>query len=100
MSEALPLLLIAALGLGTYALRIGGHLVLSRFARIPPRVEVALEAVPAAVLTAIVAPIALAEGPAESLAAVVTVIAALRLPINAVLIVGVLSVVSFRAAGL
>jgi len=100
MSEALPLLLIAALGLGTYALRIGGHLVLSRFARIPPRVEVALEAVPAAVLTAIVAPIALAEGPAETLAAAATVIAALRLPINAVLLIAVTAVVAFRAIGL
>jgi len=40
----------------TYLTRIGGHLVLSRFERVHPRVEVALNAVPAAVLTTLVAP--------------------------------------------
>ena len=40
----------------TYLTRIGGHLVLSRFDRVHPRVEVALNAVPAAVLTTLVAP--------------------------------------------
>ena len=42
----------------TFLTRIGGHLVLSRFERIHPRVEVALNAVPAAVLTTLVAPAA------------------------------------------
>ena len=36
----------------TYLTRIGGHLVLSRFNRVHPRVEAGLEAVPAAVLMA------------------------------------------------
>ncbi|MEK1887674.1 MAG: AzlD domain-containing protein [Phyllobacterium sp.] len=40
----------------TFLTRIGGHLVLSRFERIHPRVEIALNAVPAAVLTTLVAP--------------------------------------------
>ena len=40
----------------TFLTRIGGHLVLSRFDRVHPRVEVALNAVPAAVLTTLVAP--------------------------------------------
>jgi uncharacterized membrane protein len=35
----------------TYLARVGGHLVLSRFERIHPRVEAGLNAVPAAVLT-------------------------------------------------
>ena len=35
----------------TYLTRIGGHLILSRFEHIHPRVEAALNAVPAAVLT-------------------------------------------------
>ncbi|MCO4315991.1 AzlD family protein [Phyllobacterium sp. 21LDTY02-6] len=42
----------------TFLTRIGGHLVLSRFERVHPRVEVALNAVPAAVLTTLVAPAA------------------------------------------
>ncbi len=49
----------------TYLTRIGGYLVLSRFKRIHPRVEAGLDAVPAAVLTTIVAPSAFNAGPAE-----------------------------------
>ena len=45
----------------TYLTRIGGHLILSRFERIHPRVEAALNAVPAAVLTTLVAPAALTQ---------------------------------------
>lgn len=100
MNEFTPLLLIVALGLGTYAMRIGGHLVLASFSRIPPRVEAALQAVPAAVLTALVAPMALTEGAAETLAAAITVVAALRLPLLAVLAIAVAAVVAFRALGL
>ena len=43
----------------TYLTRIGGHLVLSRFEHIHPRVEAGLNAVPAAVLTTLVAPAAM-----------------------------------------
>lgn len=57
--------IILAGALMTYVTRIGGHLVLSRFERIHPRVEAGLDAVPAAVLTTIVAPAALSAGPAE-----------------------------------
>ena len=49
----------------TYLTRAGGHLVLSRFDRIHPRVEAGLNAVPAAVLTTLVAPAAIEGGPAE-----------------------------------
>ncbi|WP_011581330.1 MULTISPECIES: AzlD domain-containing protein [Chelativorans] len=49
----------------TYLTRIGGHLVLSRFDRVHPRVEAGLNAVPAAVLTSLVAPAAMEGGPAE-----------------------------------
>ncbi|WP_309086025.1 AzlD family protein [Chelativorans sp.] len=55
----------------TYFTRAGGHLVLSRFERIHPRVEAGLNAVPAAVLTTLVAPAAMEGGPAE-IAALVT----------------------------
>ena len=49
-------LLILGAGLATYATRIGGYLLVSRMKNIPPRVEAALNAVPAAVLTSLVAP--------------------------------------------
>ncbi|MEJ1120266.1 AzlD family protein [Phyllobacterium sp. CCNWLW109] len=50
--------IIIAGAIATFLTRIGGHLVLSRFERVHPRVEVALNAVPAAVLTTLVAPAA------------------------------------------
>ncbi|MGE0503000.1 MAG: AzlD family protein [Rhizobiaceae bacterium] len=55
----------------TYLTRAGGHLVLSRFQRIHPRVEAGLNAVPAAVLTTLFAPAVAAGGPAEIAAIVV-----------------------------
>ena len=91
---------ILALGVGTYATRIGGHLVLSRFQRMDPRIEAALDAVPAAVMTAIVAPLALASGWAEAGAAAATMFASRRLPIHWALLIGVGAVVALRAAGL
>lgn len=51
--------------IATYLTRIGGHLILSRFKRIHPRVQAGLNAVPAAVLTTLVAPAAFNAGPAE-----------------------------------
>ena len=61
------------------------------------RAEAALEALPPANLTADIAPVALATGPAETLAAVITGVAALRLPLLAVVAVGAASVVALRA---
>ena len=70
--------IILAGALVTYLTRIGGHLVLSRFQRIHPRVEAALDAVPAAVLTTLVAPAATTGGPAEWVALAVAGVVALR----------------------
>ena len=97
--ELAPLLLIAALAVATYATRVGGYLLLARMTALNPRVEAALDAVPAAVVTAIVAPIAVS-GPAEGLASLVMAAAALRLPIHAALVIGVGAVVLLRALGL
>lgn len=69
---------ILAGGIATYLTRIGGHLVISRLERIPPRVEAGLNAVPAAVLTTLVAPAVLTAGPAEWLALIVAGLVALR----------------------
>jgi len=88
--------LIVTLGLVTYGTRIGGHLILSRFGRLNPRLEAALDAVPAAVMTAIVAPMVLATGPMESIAAAIAVLAALRLSMHATLVLGIGSLVVMR----
>lgn len=62
----------------TYLTRIGGHLVLSRFETVHPRVEAGLNAVPAAVLTTLVAPAAMTAGPVEWAALIVAVLMSLR----------------------
>ena len=49
-------LLILAAAVVTFLTRIGGYILITRMTRIPPRVEAALNAVPAAVLTTLVAP--------------------------------------------
>lgn len=70
--------IIVAAAVATYFTRIGGHLVISRFDHIHPRVEAGLNAVPAAVLTTLVAPEMLRAGPAEWAAIVVAGLVALR----------------------
>ncbi len=92
--------IIIAGALATFATRIGGHMVLSRFERIPRRVSAALDAVPAAVLTTLVAPAAVSNGPAEAITLIIVSFAALRLNMVAVLFIGAAAIISLRAAGL
>ncbi|TIO09214.1 AzlD family protein [Mesorhizobium sp.] len=70
--------IIIAGAIATYLTRVGGHLVISRFENIHPRVEAGLNAVPAAVLTTLVAPAALGAGPAEWAALIVAALVSLR----------------------
>ena len=56
--------IIFASAIATYLTRMGGYLIVSRFT-LHPRVEAALNAVPAAVLTTLVAPSMLNAGPYE-----------------------------------
>ncbi len=90
-------LAIVAMAVATYGVRLAGLLIAEHIPQ-TGRVRAALEALPAAVLTSVVAPMALATGPAETLAAAITVLAAFRLPILAVVAVGVVSVVLLRLA--
>ena len=96
----MAVLLILALALATYGTRIAGHLILSRFEKLDPRVEAALDAVPAAVITALVVPAVLATGAAETIAAGATILAALRLPVIPTLLIGAVTVSVLRALGL
>lgn len=92
--------IIIGAALVTYAARLGGHLVLSRFKRIPPRVDAALNAVPAAVLTTLVAPAAVTGGPAEALTLAVCLVIGFRLPMMAMFCIGWVLIVGLRTAGL
>lgn len=87
---------IIAAALVTYLTRVGGHLVLSRFQHVHPRVEAALNAVPAAVLTTLVAPAMLNAGPAEWIALVVGGLVSLRAGLLTMFIVGAVVLVVLR----
>ena len=88
--------IILAGAAATYATRIGGHLVLSRFRRIHPRVEAGLNAVPAAVLTTLVAPAATMGGPVEWAALAVGGLVALRGGVASMFAAGVVALIVLR----
>lgn len=94
MSETVWIILAGAVL--TYLTRIGGDLVLSRFERIHPRVEVALNAVPAAVLTTLVAPAAFEATVPELAALIAAGVVALRGGMLAVFFAGVGTLVVLR----
>jgi uncharacterized membrane protein len=98
MSDNLWIILAAAIV--TYLTRAGGFWVLSRFEHIHPRVEAGLNAVPAAVLTTIVAPQLASGEPAVLAAFLAAAIIGLRFGMTAGFAAGWLSVVALRATGL
>jgi uncharacterized membrane protein len=92
------LIAILAMAVATYATRIGG-ILLGGYLPKTGRVRQALDALPAAVLTAVIAPAVIA-GPAEMIAAALTLVAALRLPMIVAVLVGMGSVAILRSFGL
>jgi uncharacterized membrane protein len=90
------LFIILAGAILTYLTRIGGHLILSRFENVPPRVEAALDAVPAAVLTTLVAPELLSAGPAEIIALVAAGVVALRRGMLEMFLTGAVTLIVLR----
>jgi uncharacterized membrane protein len=93
------LLTIVGMALVTFALRAAGLVFADKFAP-TGRMRAAFDAIPPAVLTAVIAPVALATGPAETIAAAATALAATRLPLLATIIVGVVVVLVARSFGL
>ncbi len=87
---------IVAMAVATYATRLGWALVIGRLG-LTGRAAAAVEAVPAAVLTAVIAPAAIVTGPAETLAAIAAAIAATKLPLVVTVAVGILAAIFFRA---
>lgn len=87
---------ILAMAVATVATRLAGFFVPEGFAR-RGRLKAAFEAMPVAVLGAIIAPTVLATGWPESAAAVIVVLAAWRLPLIAAIATGVVAAAVFRA---
>ncbi|MBX4956237.1 AzlD family protein [Rhizobium lentis] len=90
---------ILAMAAATVFTRISG-LVLIRHVEMDERRRAAIEAIPPAVVMAVIAPTAFATGWAETLACAVTAIVARRLPMLASVVVGVATVALLRAVGL
>ncbi len=94
--EPATLAAIAAMAAVTYLTRIGGFFIAGRLA-LRGRAKAAFDAIPPAVLVAVIAPSALATGWPETVAALITAAVATRLPLLATIAVGVVSVVVLRA---
>ena len=91
------IILISACALATFATRIGGHLVLTRFKRIHYRIEAALDAVPIAVMTALVAPYLVSFSWRESAVLVLAVIVSMRFSMITTVLIGLGALVLLRA---
>lgn len=101
MSEILsidPQVLLAIIGMAlvTILTRVSGF-VLARSFAIEGRTKAALEAVPGSVLIAIIVPTVLTTGPAETIASLITLGLASRLPFIFAVFGGVGAVVLLRA---
>jgi uncharacterized membrane protein len=86
---------ILAMAAVTYLTRIAGLFVADRLV-LTGRAKAAFDAIPPAVLVAVIAPTALTTGWPETIAAAITTAAAARLPLLATVAVGVVSVVLLR----
>ena len=91
------LLAIIGMGVATYLTRLSGFYLL-RGLNLSGPMKAALDALPPAVLMAVIAPMILATGLAETIAAAITAVAAFfRLPLAVTIVVGIVSVVALRA---
>ncbi len=95
-ADSHTLLLILLMGLATYSTRIAGYWLL-RGRKVEGRMKAALDAVPPAILMAVIAPTVFLQGYAEMMAGALTLVSALlRLPLLVTIAVGMVSVVAFR----
>ncbi|OJT98139.1 hypothetical protein DEM27_20395 [Metarhizobium album] len=93
-SDMVILILLCAVA--TFATRIGGYVLITRLKSIPPRLDAALNAVPAAVLTTLVAPAFFAGGIEVKVAMAVALVIGLRFSAMPMLAIGWLVVMGFR----
>ena len=95
-NETLTLLTILGMALVTYATRAGGFWLMGLVTP-SPRVETWLKQIPGAVLVALIAPTILASSIAETLAAIATVLVAIRTKnVLIAMLVGVTTVALLR----
>ncbi|MFN8830217.1 MAG: AzlD family protein [Labrys sp. (in: a-proteobacteria)] len=93
--DPITLAAILAMALVTYGTRVAGIFLAGRLA-LTGRAKAAFDAIPPAVLVAVIAPTAVATGPAETIATVIAAIVATRAPLLVTVLVGVVSVVALR----
>ena len=90
------LVAIIGMALATYATRVSG-LFLMRHVNVKGRTKAAFDALPPAILMAVIAPTILTTGVAETIAAAITAASAfLRLPMIVSILIGMASVVLLR----
>ena len=94
--DPMTFMAILAMAVVTYLTRIAGLFVAERLT-LSGRAQAAFDAIPPAVLVAVIAPTALTTGWAEAIATAITALVATRLPLLATIVVGVVSVVLLRA---
>ncbi len=94
MNDTVLLILLCAAA--TYLTRTGGHLLLSRFGLLHHRAAAALDAVPVAVLAALVAPSVASDSLSEAAAVGICGLLALRYSMVISVGAGLASVVLFR----
>ncbi|ABR60890.1 AzlD family protein [Sinorhizobium medicae] len=90
------LYLIVAAAVATYVTRFGGYVLITQLKNIPPRIESALNAVPAAVLTTLVAPAFVYGGMDVAAAMLVAFVIGLRFSTLRMLLVGWITVMMIR----
>jgi uncharacterized membrane protein len=92
------LLAIIAMAAATILTRLAGPMLI-RVVPIGPVARQALDAIPPAVLMAVIAPTAFATGWAETIACALTALSARRLPLLASIAIGVAAVFVLRRVG-
>ena len=96
--DSMTLLAILAMALVTALTRLSGLWIASLIPRSGPAAA-ALKAVPPAVLTSVITPMVFLTGPAETLAAILTLFLAFRCPVLVTVAAGVAAVVALRFLG-
>ena len=94
--DPMTLLAIVAMAVVTAGTRVSGLWIASLVPRSGPAAA-ALRALPAAVLMSVIAPTVFLTGPAESIAAGLTLFLAFRLPLLVTVLAGMAAVVALRA---
>lgn len=91
---------IVGAALVTYLTRSGGYLIIARYKVLHPRLEAGLEAVPTAVLTALVVPAVVTGGWAELITISACILMSFRLPLIQMFIIGWALIAGLRYMGL